>query len=74
MLRDFYFLFSSMGHKDILALFLEHWACTMEMSASVTGWTKRSVGDSCMLIDPVLIKVGQSFAPILKKLRKASHK
>lgn len=63
-----------MEHKDILALGLEHQAFAMEMFASVTGSTKGSTRDSCILIDPLPVKMGQSFAPVVKCFEKISHK
>lgn len=72
-LREFYFLLSNIRNKDILAPVLEHQACTMEVSAYITGLTKMFVRDNCTMIESVLIKVGQSFAPIFKRLSKSSH-
>lgn len=53
-----------MERKDILALGLEHQEFAMEMFASVTGSTKGSTWDSCIPIDPLPVKMGQSSAPV----------
>lgn len=67
------FTSSCQTSEDILAPVLEHQASIMEVSAYVTGLTKMSVKNSCMMIDSLLVKVGQSFALMLKRLSKASH-
>lgn len=71
-LREIYFFLPNI--RNILAPVLEHQASTVEESPCATELTKRSVRDSCMMINPLIIRVRQSFAPILKRLSKAPHR
>lgn len=73
-LREFYFILSNIRNKNILASVLEHQASTMEVSPYVTGLRKASIRDNYMMVDSLLTKIGQSFAPVLRRLRTASPK